>query len=136
MTDRSSRSQQPVQSYRTRRSRAWHGVLVLAGWVAFALLWWRVLDRPDALADVRVMGMIVGVSTMVVAVLTWLWIAHNVALSRRRDGRRSTVPLEKPAADRLGRRLDIGSGAETASYVVVRVAAGVKQFVTEDHARV
>ncbi len=126
----------PVQSYRSRRSRALHAVLVAGGWVAFALLWWRVLSRPGALADVRNVAMIVGVLAVAAALVTWAWIAHNIALARRRGGRHTVVPLGRPTADLLGRRLEVPLEATTASYVVVRVSGPVKQFVTGDRAGV
>jgi hypothetical protein len=134
MTSRPDTDEGPVQSFRTRRWRACHVLFVAAGWVAFVLLWWRVLDRPGALLDVRVMALMIGIAIGLVGLMTWAWIGHNVALARRRGGRSSVTPLRVPTEDRLGRRLDLEPGAATASYVVVRVDGGVKQFVKGDGA--
>jgi hypothetical protein len=129
--------QDVVLSYRSHRSRVCHAALVLGGWVAFLLLWRRVLVRPGAAVDALVTVIELGGLVLVVALVTWAWIAHNVALARRRGGRRSgTVPLVKPTADRLGRRLELGGDVGTASYVVVRVDGSVKQFVTQEGDRV
>lgn len=125
-----------VQSYVSRRSRRLHVAVVAVGWIVFALLWWRVLHRPGAPADVRMMGMVLGVLTMVVAVVTYLWIVHNVALAHRRDGRRSAGTLQRPAADLLGRQLDVAPEAATSSYVVVRVDGQGKHFLPGDRAHV
>jgi hypothetical protein len=119
-----------VQSYRTRGSRAGHALVVAGGWCVFVLLWWRVLERPGALVDVRGAAVLLGILAIVVGLVTWAWIAHNVALARRRGGRNSVVALHLPTVDLLGRRLDVAPEAATSTYVVVRVDGQVKQFAT------
>lgn len=124
-----------VQSYTTRRSRAAHVAVLAVGWVVFSLLWWRVLQRPGSLEGVGGAVTLVLFMAIVVGLVTWAWIAHNVALARRRGGRNSIVELRLPTADGLGRELAVAPGAATASYVVVRVDGPVKSFVSGSQAR-
>lgn len=122
----------PVVSYRSRRSRVAHVVLVGAGWAVFGWLWWRVLGRPGAQDAVRSSLALVAALTALTAVVTGLWIAHNLALARRRAGRRSaTPPLVAPERDRLGRRLVVDPGIDDARLVTVTVDGTTKRLSAE-----
>lgn len=120
-----------VQSYRSRRARVSHVLLVGLGWLTFGWLWTRALEQPGAAEDLRAMAMLLGVLAVVVFAVTYLWVGHNVALARRRGGRRSGGPVPiRPTHDRLGRRLVVDDEAACASLVVVDVVDGIKRFTS------
>lgn len=124
-----------VQSYSTRRARVVHVGMLVVGWVAFGLLWWRVLERPGSLDGVGGAASLVMFLAIAVGLVTWAWVAHNVALARRRGGRHGVVPLRLPEVDRLGRRLEIEPGAGAAALVVVRVDGPVKHLAAGEGTR-
>lgn len=124
-----ARSASPIVTYGSALTRAGHVLLVAMGWVAFGMLWARVLARPgasDAIAGTafRVVGLAVVVTTVTV-----IWIQHNVALARRRGGRRSgSAPLVLPERDLLGRVLLLDPALDEAALVVVEVDEVGKTF--------
>jgi hypothetical protein len=67
-----------------------HVVLVALGWFGFGWLWSLVLVRPWDSADLRVL--ILG-TLLIVPLLTLAWVAHNVAIHRRRGPRRQVRTL-------------------------------------------
>lgn len=129
MDDHLSLPAQPVQSYRTAGARAKHVLLIALGWMAFGGLWVRAAQEPGAAEDLRAATVVLGVLVVVVFAITYLWIAHNVALARRRGGRRSgALQPSRPTCDLLGRRLLVDEDATRANLVVLDVVDGVKTF--------
>ena len=120
---------QPVQSYRTRGARVRHVLASALGWLVFGWLWVRAAQEPGAMEDLRQAAVVLGVLVVVVLVVTYLWIEHNVALARRRGGRRSGGPVPaRPTCDQLGRRLAVDDHATRANLVILDVVDGVKHF--------
>ena len=120
---------EPVQTYRSRGARVRHVLLIAVGWLAFGWLWVRALEQPGAAEDLRAMVTLVAALVGLVAVVTCAWVQHNVALARRRGGRRSGGPVPgRPEHDRLGRPLVVDVEALRAGLVVVDVVAGTKTF--------
>ena len=120
---------QPVQSYRTRGARVRHVLAIALGWIVFGWLWVRAAQEPGAVDDLRQAALVLGVLVVVVLAVTYLWIEHNVALARRRGGRRSGGPVpSRPTCDQLGRRLEVDDDATRANLVVLDVVDGVKRF--------
>jgi hypothetical protein len=129
-------SDHPVMSYRSGRARVSHILVVTGGWLLFLLLWARVLVRPAAFDAIRSTLALVVVLVAVVITGTWLWVVHNVALARRRAGRRGSAPPPSlPLHDGLGRRLHIDQLASSASRIVVRADDTVKSFVVDEMPR-
>ena len=120
---------QPVQSYRTRAARVRHVLVIALGWLVFGWLWVRAAQEPGAVDDLGQAAVVLGVLVVVVFAVTYLWIEHNVALARRRGGRRSGGPVpDRPTYDQLGRRLAVDDHATRANLVVLDVVDGVKHF--------
>lgn len=116
-------------SYPSRRARTGHVLLVAAGWVVFGLLWARVLARPGARDAIQSTMVLLLALVAVVTLVTWAWIAHNVALARRRGGRRAGTPARVvPERDLLGRVLLVDPDVARAGLIVVSVDEVGKTF--------
>ncbi len=124
----------PVVSYHSGRVRLAHIVLILGGWFLFGWLWSRVLQRPEAMDDVRSSASLLIVLVVVTVVVTWAWIVHNVALARRRGGRRSGAPpLNLPQRDLLGRDLVVEADVSHAALIFVTADEASKRFTVRQH---
>lgn len=109
---------------RLRVRRVLVGVLA---WVLFALCWSAALRRGlDGAADGAAVLLL---SSLAALVVTVGWQRHNRSIYRRRGARQSRG-LDRRAwkQDRMGQRLDFGTGLDVATEVVVGLDAGVKTY--------
>jgi len=93
-----------------------HVALVATGWLGFGWLWSLVLVRPWDSAD---LWLLVLGTLLIVPLLTLAWVAHNVALHRRRGPRRRV-----PAAT-LHYAQDFNGRAVVADFEALQLQAQV-----------
>lgn len=104
-----------------------HGLLLVAGWIAFAWLWLVVLRRFDT---EPYFWLLAGLSLVVIPALTLIWVRHNLALYRRLGPRRGVRPAPPPAGrDFNGRRIEADwATLAGAQCVRVQLVGDAKRF--------
>jgi hypothetical protein len=111
----------------------WHVLLhilaIVVGWGIFAWSWWLVSGQPRATDDLR--NLIAG-ATILMPILTTVWIAHNVGIYRRKGPRRASAPVPlRYEVDFNGRRIVADWPAlQRARIVVIERGDGFKRFVS------
>lgn len=113
------------------RSR-WHALghllLLIAGWVIFALSWWEVLGQPWETETLR--QLIIG-AIVIVPTLTIAWILHNRRIHQRLGPRKAVRPVPlRYEVDFNGRRIEADWAVlQQARYVVIERGQATKRYV-------
>ncbi len=104
MADR-EQDERPVGRATSRGRRILHAVVSMAAWALFVWAWYVVFYRRTPLQTVRGV-LVLGVFLVLVNVITFIWVRHNLDLHRRMGARRG-LPLvrEEWGRDYFGRRL-------------------------------
>jgi hypothetical protein len=102
-------------------------VVGVLGWLAFVACWWLVLRRdPRTWREELAVPL---ASLLLVAVVTLVWVRHNLGIFRRKGPRRGLPAVDAPwTHDTLGRPLDLPRAAVTASVVELVVVDGEKVY--------
>lgn len=110
-----------------------HWLVAVFGWVLFVHWWNRVLPQLNS-REAVVALVFIGITVLATAVVTLLWVRHNVDIFRRKGPRRRlTTVVESRDTDILGRKI-LHSGPApltTASHVVVSVEGETKTYEAE-----
>jgi len=86
--------------------RVFHWVVSIVGWTLFIWAWYVVFYRRTPLQTLR--GILVpGAFLVLVNVITFIWVRHNLAIYRRKGPRQALRLVEEDwSTDYFGRRLD------------------------------
>ena len=105
-----------------------HFIGVASGWVLFVLGWQRVAARPW---DSHELWVLIVASSLVLPMLTVIWIAHNIGLYRRRSSRRrqARVVEARYESDWTGRVIEARwSGLAQANRIHIDVGTQSKRY--------
>jgi hypothetical protein len=102
--------------------------VALAGWTLFVYWWWLVLGRASR-TEIVYTAVFIGVTTVIVVLVTAGWAVHNKRLHRRSPPRDQVrVVHEDYSRDTLGRGVTFVGGAER-----VKSEPHVQVVVSENH---
>lgn len=104
-----------------------HFIGVACGWTLFVLGWQRIVSRPW---DAHELWVLIVASTLVLPMLTGIWIAHNIGLYRGRRRRNLVTVVEaRYETDWSGRTVDADwSALAHASRIHIDVEADSKRY--------
>jgi hypothetical protein len=102
---------------------------LLAGWAIFVWFWWHVLTTQSI--DHAVLGWLIIGSLVLFPLITFAWVAHNVALFHSKGARTQVREIKKQySRDWTGRSVEANWPAIRAARAIdIRLDDGIKQFV-------
>lgn len=84
-----------------------HTFLAVMTWLLFVYWWNRVIPQIS-IDDASVAFLVIFLTFLITAVLTLLWVRHNLGIFRRKGARKGLPAVsEEIRSDSLGRTLDI-----------------------------
>jgi len=129
MTERPSSIPPPRVAGPARR--VLHTLLSTVGWILFAYWWWIVFQRVSR-QEMLFTALFVALSLVVIVLVTFAWVWHNVGIFRRRGPRRTAVAVKAEfKTDGVGRPVSFPSGGidrHSAPIVFVRVEGNHKRY--------